>query len=401
MLYPASQTWCVLRKCSSHRSHPISTDHWQHEHAHTIIHSPLEPESAVHNPYSSSEHPRKFSQATRDVAFGSIAGMFAKLFEHPFDLVKVRLQTQQVAPAPSSTSPPLAATPHYRGALHCFSSTYANEGVRGLYRGLSMPVLGAVAENATLFFTYNAILRLLAAHTLAPLGATEGKAASAKPEDMNVSQLAIAAAGAGAVTSLVLTPVELIKCRMQVQMISASAISSSAAAASASLPVTAAPAQIKRLNPTNLQGPLEILTSTIRTEGVRGLWLGQTGTLLRETGGGIAWFLTFELVTRRMVEGIRAALAKKDLSSLQLITAGALAGISYNLVLFPADSVKSTMQTEKELGHSARGTTSGKEGRTSFMNTFRKIYNTKGVKGLYAGCGITCLRSAPSSALIL
>ncbi len=154
----------------------------------------------------------------------------------------------------------------------------------------------------------------------------------------------------------------------------------------------------------SLEGPLQIIGSTVRSEGIGGLWLGQTGTLLRETGGGIAWFLTFELVTRALVKRIQAAapsdakkLSKKDLASTQLMLAGGASGIMYNVVLFPADSVKSTMQTERELaGAGAKGAKP-----TGFTDTFRKIYSSKGIRGLYAGCGITCLRSAPSSALIL
>ncbi len=104
-----------------------------------MIHSPNEEASA--SPSSG-----RLSQATKDIAFGSIAGMVSKVFEHPFDLVKVRLQTQ------SADRPP-----RYAGAFDCFKQTYLQEGIRGLYRGLSMPVLGATLENACLFFTYNQI----------------------------------------------------------------------------------------------------------------------------------------------------------------------------------------------------------------------------------------------------
>lgn len=54
------------------------------------------------------------------------------------------------------------------------------------------------------------------------------------------------------------------------------------------------------------------------------------------------------------------------------------------------------MQTEQELrGHQAGFKRSG------FFQTFRHIYTTRGLRGLYAGCAVTCMRSAPSSALIL
>lgn len=345
------------------------------------------------------EAPARLSRASRDIIAGSVAGMVSKLFEHPFDLVKVRLQTQQ---GPGSGVPLQAAAsenfpnqgrgqgPQYRGALDCFRQTIRSEGFRGLYRGLSMPVAGATVENATVFFTYNALQ-----NAFSFLQQDNG--------EPSLPQLAISAAGAGSAASFVLTPVELIKCRMQVQMI---------AAASRPGPATKVP------------GPLEMIPAVLRSEGIKGLWLGQTGTFLREAGGVTAWFLTFEKVTRWMIsrrnEGhaplfslsnltgaggpltplpADQKVTKTSLSNLELILAGATAGVSYNFILFPADSVKSTIQTEQEL---AKNRPSGAAAQPStFLQTFKKIYRTKGVRGLYAGAGITCLRSAPSSAIIL
>ena len=379
-----------------------------------MIHSPNEEEGpalAVHETASISKSGR-MSQATKDIAFGSIAGMVSKVFEHPFDLVKVRLQTQS-ADCPA----------RYAGAFDCFKQTYLQEGIRGLYRGLSMPVFGATLENACLFFTYNQIQSAIRWFNGQ---ARKGSAAQADAEaPLSIPQLAIAAAGAGSLTSVVLTPIELIKCKMQVQMITrelhapiTSAAASSAAvqpqlqqtrslftnavrsAASAGSSSCASAPALKALD-----GPLALLRRTIATDGIRGLWLGQTGTLLRETGGGVAWFLAFEscsryLIARKKAQYKRDDITKKDLSSLELVGAGALAGISYNVVLFPADSVKSTMQTEQEMRAVSSAALGEKWKGTGFFDTFRKIYTTRGVRGLYAGCGVTCLRSAPSSAII-
>lgn len=52
-----------------------------------------------------------------------MAGMTAKLFEHPFDLVKVRLQSQ-----------PTDRPASFSGPLDCFKQTFRKEGWRGLYR---------------------------------------------------------------------------------------------------------------------------------------------------------------------------------------------------------------------------------------------------------------------------
>ncbi|SNX86303.1 related to mitochondrial amino acid transporter ARG-13 [Melanopsichium pennsylvanicum] len=377
-----------------------------------MIHSPNEEEAPpLSMPDSSSS---RFSQASKDIAFGSIAGMVSKVFEHPFDLVKVRLQTQ------SADRPP-----RYGGAFDCFKQTYLHEGIRGLYRGLSMPVIGATLENACLFFTYNQIQSAIRwANGDATNSASAAKADAERP--LSIPQLAIAAAGAGAVTSLVLTPIELIKCKMQVQMITREQHAPVAA--------TVAPVQAQLQHQTRslytpvirssaastnaaqalrtLDGPLTLLRRTIAADGIRGLWLGQTGTLLRETGGGVAWFLAFEscsryLIARKKAASNRTDITKKDLTSLELVGSGALAGISYNVVLFPADCVKSTMQTEQEMRAVNNSWIKGPQQQqgekwkgTGFYDTFKKIYKTRGIKGLYAGCGVTCLRSAPSSAII-
>lgn len=62
-------------------------------------------------------------RAVKDITFGSIAGMVSKVFEHPFDLTKVRLQSQV-----------LDSTARFNGPIDCLKQTLNKEGVRGLYR---------------------------------------------------------------------------------------------------------------------------------------------------------------------------------------------------------------------------------------------------------------------------
>lgn len=47
---------------------------------------------------------------------------------HPFDTVKVRLQTSDKS--------------QFRGPLHCVARTIGNEGIRGLYKGATPPLVG-------------------------------------------------------------------------------------------------------------------------------------------------------------------------------------------------------------------------------------------------------------------
>ena len=176
---------------------------------------------------------------------------------------------------------------------------------------------------------------------------------------------------------------------------SATAEAAVAAAKATGAPITKT---AQGLNLPRLQGPLEIVKDIWHTSGIRGLWLGQLGTLLRETGGGIAFFTAYEGVARYFL-GLRqkaaapgVTLTKADLAQYELMISGAAAGVSYNFILFPADCVKSAIQTAAELDPHGP--------KLGFLEMGKKIYRTRGLKGLYAGCGLTCLKSAPSCALV-
>ncbi|KAG9093201.1 hypothetical protein FS749_014862 [Ceratobasidium sp. UAMH 11750] len=309
--------------------------------------------------------------AMKDIAFGSAAGMVSKVFEHPFDLCKVRLQSQV-----------LDATARFSGPADCLYKTWKFEGVRGLYRGLPMPIVGAMAENASLFLAYNKIQQVLQKYPHFNTG---------PGQRIPLDGIAIAGGGAGTVASFLLTPIELIKCKMQVQMIAAEAhVAPILAATGASTSVTAT-LPLTRAAPSfgQLQGPLSLIVSVIQTYGVRGLWLGHTGTLIRETGGCAAWFTTKEAVCRILAPGNR------ELRLHESAFAGACAGVAYNVILFPADSIKSAVQTEEELRPKLPG-----QPRPTFLGTARAIWAAQGIRGLYAGMGVTVARAIPSSAII-
>lgn len=245
-------------------------------------------------------------------------------------------------------------------------------------------------ENATLFFVYN--------RCQAGIVSLRPEAERVLP--LTIPELALAGAGAGAVTSYVLTPIELIKCRMQVQQISHGAgdviVKTGLEAPASPASQVVVPASMASTGAAP-KGPLALIADTVRQNGIRGLWLGQTGTLLRETGGGAAWFGMYELlakyfVARRQRHAPGDKVTKGDLSAWELMAAGAGGGICYNVSLFPADSVKSTIQTFAELNPN--------KPVPGFVQTARNIYTSRGIRGLYAGCALTCMRSGPSSAMI-
>jgi ornithine carrier protein len=82
-----------------------------------------------------------------------------------------------------------------------------------------------------------------------------------------------------------------------------------------------------------------------------------------------------------------------DVKIYQQMLAGAVAGMSYNFAFYPADTIKSRMQTA-----SSDPLTGTKQ--MSFAATGKDLWREQGVRGFYRGCGITVFRAAPSSAII-
>ena len=291
-------------------------------------------------------------EALKDIAFGSIAGVIGKTIEYPFDTVKVRLQSQ-----------PDTLPLRYQGPLDCFRQSLKAEGIAGLYRGISAPLLGAAIETSSLFFSYRIAQNALQATIFS--FPTSG-------DPLPLSALIASGGASGAFTSLLLTPIELVKCQMQVP-----------------------------LSPSSVQGPgpFSIIASVFRHHGILGFWHGQLGTLIRETGGSAAWFGSYEGISalfRSYAAGEAPSMAEaaKDvtLPLYQQMLAGATAGMSYNLIFFPADTIKSRMQTEE--------VNAGERVRKTFWVSGKSLWQQQGVKGMYRGCGITVGRAAPSSAFI-
>ncbi|KAI0175896.1 mitochondrial carrier [Hypoxylon sp. FL1284] len=294
-------------------------------------------------------------ESVEDIVYGSVAGIVGKYIEYPFDTVKVRLQSQ-----------PDHLPLRYTGPLDCFRQSIKADGFLGLYRGISAPLFGAAAETSSLFF-FERIGREV----------VYASGYYSRDRVLPLSALWFTGAFSGAFTSFVLTPIELVKCKIQVP-------------------------DSRGRDGASLKPPsvMSVIRDVYKHEGVRGFWHGQMGTFLRESGGCAAWFGSKETTTKifhLLNERSAASQMEKDMLATEVLplwqqaVAGASAGMSYNFLFFPADTVKSRMQTTP-VGGSGQNRTFWQEGKT--------LWNQHGLRGFYRGCGITVLRSAPSSAFI-
>jgi mitochondrial ornithine carrier protein len=290
-------------------------------------------------------------EALKDVVYGSSAGVLGKFIEYPFDTVKVRLQSQKV----STTNIRLS------GPLDAFATAFrAPEGpLANLYRGISAPLVGAAVETSCLFFSYRIAQDALV--SLSP-SLRHNQDSPAERVQLPFAYLVGCGAASGAFTSLALTPIELVKCKMQVP---------SSTSRAPSIP--------------------QIIRTIFRTYGLRGFWHGQLGTLIRETGGSAAWFGSYEGVKMLYMQHDASIQRMSDVKVWQQMSAGAVAGMFYNFAFYPADTIKSRMQTEVVEAGVKKGT---------FGGTARELWRQSGLRGFYSGCGITVFRAAPSSAII-
>uniref|UniRef100_A0A0E0IWV4 Mitochondrial carnitine/acylcarnitine carrier-like protein n=1 Tax=Oryza nivara TaxID=4536 RepID=A0A0E0IWV4_ORYNI len=305
----------------------------------------------------------EMGDVAKDLTAGTVGGAAQLVVGHPFDTIKVKLQSQP--------TPPPGQPPKFAGAIDAVKQTLAAEGPRGLYKGMGAPLATVAAFNALLFTVRGQMEAVLRSEPGAPL---------------TVSQQVVAGAGAGVAVSFLACPTELIKCRLQAQSALASAAPAAAAAAAspvgggaATATATASVAAVK------YGGPVDVAKQVLRSEGgVGGLFKGLGPTLAREVPGNALMFGVYEAIKQYLAGG-------QDTSSLgrgSLVVAGGLAGASFWGSVYPTDVVKSVIQVDDYKNPKYSGS----------MDAFRKILAADGVKGLYKGFGPAMARSVPANA---
>jgi solute carrier family 25 (mitochondrial carnitine/acylcarnitine transporter), member 20/29 len=238
---------------------------------------------------------------------GGIGGITAAVIGHPLDTIKVRMQT-----APPST-PPL-----YANTLDCTIKLWRSEGMRGLYRGLSVPVAGITPVFALSFWGYGVGQRMFWSRN-----SSNSDSNSASYNMYNRTMTAnrvLEIGGAGAVAGLatvpVLCPLERVKCVMQVQKRSGS---------------TAAP------------NAWRVLSSMWQSGGLRSVFCGLSAVSLREFAASAVYFGTYEIVRW----GLTPANQQNPSIAVTLF-AGGLSGVVNWLVAIPIDTLKSNLQVSSE-----------------------------------------------------
>jgi len=248
------------------------------------------------------------------------------LVGHPLDTIKVRMQT--------STS---QAT-----TMSIVKDCLKNEGFAGFFKGLSAPLLNMGVQNAAMF-TINGTIKQLVANV-------QGRKSMA---DLTMSEVIAAAWMTAPLYCLFVTPVDVVKSRLQVQKSSEALVYS---------------------------GPIDV----IRKLGVRGLFKGYLATCAMRFIGSPAYFGSFEFSKRQFKQKC------PEVSPFVVsLAAGSIAGVTFWGVTMPIDTIKTNIQTAQ-----------GRTASASMLAVVKSIYkHDGGVRGFYRGFLPCIVRAGPSNAV--
>ncbi|XP_059499150.1 mitochondrial carnitine/acylcarnitine carrier protein-like [Stegostoma tigrinum] len=280
---------------------------------------------------------QEYVSPVKNLLAGGIGGVCLILAGHPLDTVKVRLQTQG--------KPTVSRTPIYSGAFDCIRKTVANEGLTGLYKGMGAPLLAITPVTAVLFFGYGVGKKLQQQHP---------------EEHLSKHQLFIAGMVSGVFSSIIQSPVERIKCLLQVQT---------------------------GRGDRKYSGPSDCVKQLYKESGLAGIYKGTGLTLLRDIPANGVYFLSYEWLKEMLTpEGESDA----RLSTPRILLAGGMAGTFNWMVAIPADVVKSRYQTAPDTKY-----------LSGFRDVLRELIHEEGLASLYKGFTAVMLRAFPANANIV
>ncbi len=271
------------------------------------------------------------SQGQKDVFAGTVGGIAQVLVGQPLDILKVRLQT----------SPPGT----YTGMLDCATRIVSHEGPLAFYKGTLTPLLGVGACVSIQFGVVEALKRQFSSSNVA----------AGKGEGLSYGQYYLAGGIAGVANSFVAGPVEHIRIRLQTQP-----------------------------SPPLYRGPIDCIRQVLGQSGLfNGVYRGQIPTFAREFHGMGMYFLTYEaLVSHKLASD---NITRDQLPSSYAMFAGAMAGYGLWLTAYPADIIKSKLQTD-----SLNPTQRRYKGT---LDCVKQTFRADGVKGFFRGLLPTLVRS--------
>lgn len=307
------------------------------------------------------EHTPPIHKKVLDIVPGVAGGVARVMVGQPFDTIKTRLQVLGQGTALAATLPPEMT---YKNSMDCVRKMVKNEGPFSLYKGTVAPLIGNMILLGIHFPVFSKVRAAL----------EDGEA----PGTFSHWKILAAGGAAGAAGSLVSTPVELVRTKLQMQRRAALA---STASGSGSAAANAAVEDVYK-------GSLDAFRKIVSRYGLfRGLYSGYTVTLLRDVQG-YAWFFYGYEATIHALAG--PGKTKADLSYMQVIAAGIMAGFGLWGSMFPIDTIKSKIQADNLANPQYK----------NLRDCYSRTYQAEGFNGMMRGFSAAMWRAIPVNASI-
>lgn len=289
----------------------------------------------------------------KETLAGGFGALCCAYSGNPFDVVKIRLQTQ------SSVSRGLA----YSGPLDCLTRIIKEEGVLALWKGVTPALSSALVENSVLF-SMNGLLKRLYMSAI-------GDKNDDMSRPLSTVESAMLGGAGGFFSSTSITPLEVVKCRTQVEVGKSTS-------------------------------PFTKLVNIIAELGPRGMFRGLSATICRDVPFTFLFFGGYEGCSYLLSKSQSAIVCGVEslsngteeggkLNPFGIYLAGGSAGAFAWGVAFPMDCVKSYMQTRQD--------PSSVQGSVTLRQAIHHIYNSRGgIQGFYRGWSAAVLRAFPANA---
>ena len=220
----------------------------------------------------------------------------------------------------------------------CFVRTYKADGMRGFFKGMSSPLCSVPIVNAVVFAAYGH------GNTLFDIESSFWKGIAA-------------GSYAGLVNTAVVTPVELIKIKMQMQSNDPSLG-----------------------HGRSYSSAIDCVRCVVREQGVRGLFKGSVATIYREIPGYAAQFASFEATKSFFYTFFEL----EELTKIHVFIAGMVGGFNCWFWSYPQDVIKTKIQSGIELKKSWDG---------GFTQVTKLIWRTEGWMGFWRGFSACFIRA--------
>ncbi|EQC41284.1 hypothetical protein SDRG_01259 [Saprolegnia diclina VS20] len=307
---------------------------------------------------------------------GAVGGMTAAIITSPLEVIKTRLQTKL------GRSDMARACNQNLSTLNVLRTILRNESVFGLWRGITPNLLGVIPARAAYFGCYAKFKGLCNDHGFSGTATNFGSAAAA-----------------GCMTASVLSPIFVVKTRMQLMPTHVAQASVDVHMKNVSQTLPLAGGKMLRLNlngsgasfalspikstPSKFYSMHEVAISMYKEEGARAFFKGLSASYWGVSEGAIQLALYEELKSRL-----------DEPSKLQLFFLAGLCKLTAAAATYPHEVVRTRMRDQRTPIDGSPAKYRG------MFQSIATIYKAEGTRGLYGGMPAHLMKTVPNAAIM-